>query len=75
MLHYYHVYCKYFLIKHKPWHGNVNNAWGGPIPDPNTNEDEDEELLLLEDDNNSIVNRCYVDPFFSLPKTTEITAL
>lgn len=25
----YGLYCKFQLVKHKPWHGNLSNAWGG----------------------------------------------
>ena len=25
----YDLYCKYQLIKHKPWHTDMSNAWGG----------------------------------------------
>ena len=55
----YHLYCKYFLLKHKPWHGNVNNDWVGPVTDP----EKYEYALYLEDDNNSLVNGWYVDQF------------
>ena len=34
----YHRYCKYFLVKHKTCHGNVNQEWGGPIIDPNIDD-------------------------------------
>ena len=55
----YHLYWKYFLLKHKPWYGNNNNSWDCPIPYP----DKDEDALFLEDDNNSFVKRQYVDQF------------
>ena len=71
MSQYYHLYYKYFLIKHKPWHGNYNDAWGVPITDPDHDEYEDEEALLLEDDNNSIVKRFYVNQFCSFQQTTD----
>ena len=30
----YHLYCKYFLLKHRPWVGKADNAWGGQgLPD------------------------------------------
>ena len=29
-----------FLIKRKPWHGNGNQAWGGTILDPNSDDDD-----------------------------------
>ena len=44
---YYHLSCKYFIIKHKPWVDNVNNAWGGKIVDPTS----DTYQMELEDDN------------------------
>ena len=35
---YYDQYCKYFLVKHKPWHGSIENDWGGPITDPEADD-------------------------------------
>ena len=35
---YYYIYCKFFQIKHKPWFGNVYNAWDGTIE--NTSDDQ-----------------------------------
>ena len=67
----FHLYCKYFLLNHNPWHGYVTNAWGGPIPDP----DKDEDTLYLEDDNNSLFNFQYVDQFNYFQQRIEITAL
>ena len=75
MSRYYHLYCKYFLIKHKPWHGNVNNAWGGPILDPEPNDNENEDGSYLEDDENSFVKIRYVDQFRLFQQTTDTAAL
>ena len=58
MSQFYHRYCKFFLIKHKPWNGNVNQAWGGPIIDPN---EGDEDCIL--DDNNIIAKQRYISQF------------
>ena len=67
----YHIYCEYFLLKHKPCHGNVNNYWGGPI----TDHYEDEDAPYLEDDNKSLVKNWYVDQFHAFQQTTYITSL
>ena len=46
MSRYYDQYCKYFLVKHKPCHGSIESAWGGPITDP----ESDDPVSILEDD-------------------------
>ena len=53
----YYQYCKYFLVKHKRWRGEVQNAWGGPI----TAEDEDN--IHLTDDTNPICQKWYIEKF------------
>ena len=45
MSRYYDQYFKYFLVKHKPWRGSIDNAWGGPITDP----ESDDPGSILED--------------------------
>jgi hypothetical protein len=44
----YNRYCKYFLVKHKPWRGEVQDAWEGQI----TAADEDN--IHLTDHTNPI---------------------
>ena len=53
----YYQYCKYFLVKHKPWHGQVEDAWGGPISDP------DNEAFDPTDDTNPIRQQWYIQKF------------
>ena len=38
MSRYYDQYFKYFLVKHKPWHGSIEDDWGGPIADPESDD-------------------------------------
>ena len=71
MLQQYHLSCKYFLLKQKPWHGNINNSWGGSIPYP----DKDEDVLYLEYDNKYLVKCRYVDQYSALQQIIDITAL
>ena len=44
----YHLFCKYFLIKHRPWYWYVANAWYGPTV--NTTNDPE----AVADDNHDI---------------------
>ena len=32
----YNLYCKYQLLKYKPWKNELNDAWGNVDSDPNT---------------------------------------
>ena len=59
------------MLKHKPWHGNVNTAWGVTITDP----DEYEDALYLEYDNKYLVKSRYVDQLRAFQQTTYLTAL
>ena len=45
----YHLYCKYFLIKHKPFIREVHNSQGGPIPDHEENYDSYYSSLVEEE--------------------------
>ena len=56
MSRFFHLYCKFFLIKHKPWKDSVVQAWNGPIVD------EDNELID-DDDNNPIAKQWYIARF------------
>ena len=67
----YNLYWEYFLLKHKSWHENVNNYWGGTSPYPG----EDKDGLYFEDDNNSLVKCRYVDQFRGFQQTIDIMAL
>ena len=67
----YHLYCKYFLLNHKPWHENVHNSWSDTISDPEKHKD----TSYLEDDNKLLVKRRYVDQICDFQQTIYIMGL
>ena len=58
MSRYYHQYCNYFLVKHKPWCISIDNAWGDPNKDPES--DDPGEIL---EDYHEISQAHYIDKF------------
>ena len=56
------------LIKHKPWRGQVCNAWGGPIVYPATGQTADDKEL-------DIVKTTYKTQFDEFKMTVEIGSL
>ena len=44
--HFYHLYCKYFPVNHKPRKDSVHNTWGEPIIDPEANDTD----YIIDDD-------------------------
>ena len=65
---YYYLYCKHMLIKHKPWCGQVCNAWSGPILDPATVQTTDNKEL-------DIVNITYKKQFDIFKTTVDLVSL
>ena len=65
---YYHLYCKYTLIKQKPWHWQICNAWGRPIVDPPAGQTTDYKEL-------DIVKTTYKTQFDKFKKTVDIRSL
>ena len=70
MSHYYHQYCKYFLVKHNQWCGSIENAWGSPIIDP----ESDDNGAILEDDH-EISQARYIEQFESFSQSVDISQL
>ena len=62
----FHHDSKYFFIKRKPRHVNVNQSWVGPIIYPNS---DDEDASELEDDN-IISKELYIAKFCGFPQNT-----
>ena len=58
-------YCKYFLIKHRPWWNDISNAWGGDI---RRNDLDDHEY-------NTRIRSKYVAQFEQFKATIDITEL
>ena len=65
---YYHIYCKFFIIKHKPWFGDISNAWDGSIE--NT---YDAEHNL--DENGPICKAWYIKKFNEFSEKVDISLL
>lgn len=66
----YHLYCKNFLIKHKPWRDSIHNVWGGRITDPNS-ENPSETL----EDGHDIAKEYYIQQFQDFSSTIDISSL
>ena len=66
----YHLYCKNFLIKHKPWRDSIHNVWGGRITDP----DSENPNELLEDGHEIAKDR-YIQQFQEFSRTVNISLL
>ena len=62
---YYHIYCKFFLIKHKPWFCHISNALDGLIE--NTS-DVEHDL----DDNDPICKAWYIQKFNEFSEKVDI---
>ena len=62
---YYHIYCKFFIIKHKTWFGDVSNAWDGTIE----NKSDDEHDV---DGNDPIYKVCYIQKFNEFSEKVDI---
>ena len=65
---YYHLYYKHMLIKRKPWHGHVCNAWGVPIVYSTTGKTTvDKEI--------DIVKKIYKTDFDNFKMTVDMGSL
>ena len=62
---YYHIYCKFFLIKHKPWFCHISNALDGLIE--NTS-DVEHDL----DENDPICKAWYIQKFNEFSEKVDI---
>ena len=65
-----HQYCNYFLVKHKPWCGSIDNDWGDPITYPKL----DDPGAILED-NHEIAQARYIEQFESFSQYVHISQL
>ncbi|HEY0652265.1 MAG TPA: AAA family ATPase, partial [Chryseosolibacter sp.] len=70
----YFLYCKYFLMKHKPWKGSPSDAWDlpimhGPLHDGVQNHD------VISDDNDPSVRERYVSAFTRFSSEVDVSRL